>query len=98
MRLVHLVNGQTCKFCLIHELDSLDKHLAYMPAKPVCDMNQKLILYKYVITNKGHFSVKGELGHQCLVTTIPHFCMIEMMCSFAGETTVKFVLVKCLDC
>ena len=38
------VNGQTCEFCLMCQLDSLDNPFAYMPAKPVgCESEVDLI-------------------------------------------------------
>ena len=75
LRLLHLVNGWTCKFCLICPLDSLDNPLCVFACRTCLDMKQKSISHKYVIWIKGHFPVKGEFGLEFLVTSIPHFWM-----------------------
>ena len=81
VRFPQVFNGQTCEFCMLHLLNSLDNPFGIFACKPVLDMNQKSTLYKYVIEKEDHFLIKGDLGHQYLVTSIPHFCKYEMMYS-----------------
>ena len=44
-----------------------------------------------------HSWIKGEFGHQNLVTQLPHFCKLEIMWSFASDQSVKTLREMWLD-
>ena len=79
MRLSHLIYGQTCELCLIHQLDSLDNPFCIFFCLICLRFESEVDLIEVWDLKRRPFFRQRRIwspifGYQCLVTSIQHFC------------------------
>ena len=78
VKLLHLINGQTCEFCLVHPLDPLEIFFGVVACQTCLGYESEVNFTQLCDLKRRPFSSQRRTWyHQYLVTSVPHFCKFK---------------------